>query len=130
MMPDYFTGLISQYSGALNADQSARYSKAVIEAWYFTLSFDDQKQLINLLPDYLKPKKKVFFIKKNQNVSPNQGEIFVFRLVQDLSRSSNEEAEFIARGVFRSLKVISSTEQNFAYSRLFTKKFSEFFIGS
>ncbi|MSR68426.1 hypothetical protein EXS66_01410 [Candidatus Saccharibacteria bacterium] len=130
MMPDYFTALVSQYAGAFNAEQSTRYAKAVIEAWYFTLSHADQKVLINLLPDYLQPKKKLFFAKKNQSICPNQYQIFTSRLVVDLVRSSSDEAEFIAHGVFRSLKIISSPEQNFEYSKLFRNRLSAFFIRS
>jgi hypothetical protein len=128
VMPDYFIALVTQYCGAMNEDQAARYAKSVVDAWYFTLPKEKQDALIKLLPDYLRPKKQLFLFSRKQNNSIDQSKIFISRLMIDLSKSSPDEAEYIASGIMKSLKVISSPEKKFALSKLFDDKLLELYI--
>jgi len=127
-MPDHFIALVSQYTGALNTAQSERYAKAVIDAWYFSLPRNGQLMLSRLLPDYLTPKRKLFYSQRSQKTAINQSQIFRARLTADLSRSNFEEVEPIARGVLKSLKILSSTQKKFAYSKLLTPRLAKLYI--
>jgi hypothetical protein len=127
-MPDYFIALVSQYCGAMNEEQAKRYAKSVVDAWYFTLPKDKQDLLINLLPEYLKPKKQVFLFSRKQNVQIDQSKVFISRVMLDLSKSSTDEAEYITSGIMKSIKVISSPEKKFALSKLFDDKLLELYI--
>lgn len=129
-MPDYFIALVTQYSGAINHEQATRYAKSVIDAWYFTLPKDEQDTLIRLLPEYLKPKKQLFLFSRKQNTPINQADIFINRIKIDLSKTSSDEAEYVAKGIMKSIKVISSPEKKFAYSKLFDDKLLELYISS
>lgn len=131
MMPDYFISLIMQYAGALNSDQAERYSKSVVSAWYFSIDQKSQRQLALLLPEYLRPARRVFFSFAKAKPAANQDQLFVSRVQLDLSKTSPEESEQVIRGVMKSLKVISSQHQKFAYSRLLTgQKLQKIFIES
>lgn len=129
-MPDYFIALVTQYSGAINQEQATRYAKSVIDAWYFTLPKDEQDTLIRLLPEYLKPKKQLFLFSRKQSTPINQADIFINRIKIDLSKTSSDEAEYVAKGIMKSIKVISSPEKKFAYSKLFDDKLLELYICS
>lgn len=131
MMPDYFISLIMQYAGALNPEQATRYASSVINAWYFSIDQKSQRQLAELLPQYLRPTRRVFFNFTKPRVAENQDQIFVSRVQLDLSKTSPEESEQIISGVMKSIKVISSQQQKFAYSRLITgQKIQKIFIES
>ncbi len=130
-MPDYFTALVSQYTGALNTAQSERYAKAVIDAWYFSLPINHQKVLLKLLPDYLRPKHNLFFARlrqKSYKSNTLQSEVFYTRLVSELSRASIDEVVPIASGVLKSLKILSSHQKKFEYSKLFSNKLVKLYI--
>lgn len=121
-MPDYFTALVCQYSGAVNTDQAESYTRSFIDAWYFTLPKKEQLKLVELLPEYLKPNKKTFAFKRQSDFNGDQSKIFISRVTMDLARSGDDESIYIVKGIMKSLKVISSTEQKFAYSQLFDSK--------
>jgi hypothetical protein len=128
-MPDYFIALISQYSGALNQEQAERFARSIIDAWYFSSDEDSRKKLQKLLPDYLKPKKNLFFNSIRQRSKISQDDIFFTRLMIDLSKTDQDEVVQIIKGVMKSLKVVSSQSSKFAYSNLFSsKKLQKIFI--
>ena len=121
-MPDYFVALITQYCGALNQDQAERFARAIIDAWYFSSDEDAKKKIVKLWPEYLQPKKNIFFNKIKYANKINQDEIFFTRLMIDLSKTDQDEIIQIIRGVMKSLKIVSSQSSKFAYSNLFTSK--------
>lgn len=128
-MPDYFIALISQYSGALNQEQAERFARSIIDAWYFSSDEDSRKKLQKLLPEYLKPKKNLFFNSIRQRNKVSQDDIFFTRLMIDLSKTDQDEVVQIIKGVMKSLKVVSSQSSKFAYSNLFSsKKLQKIFI--
>ncbi len=127
-MPDYFTALVSQYCGAVNTAQAENYARSFIDAWYFTLPTESQTELIKILPDYLKPKKKTFGFKRKLDFNGNQSEIFLSRLTMDLGRSAEDETKYIIMGLMKSLKVISSPEQKFAYSKLLDRRLFDLYV--
>jgi hypothetical protein len=129
-MPDYFTALICQYSGAVNSAQAENYARSFVDAWYFTLPRDKQAKLLNLLPDYLKPKKQTFGFKRQSDFKGTQSEIFISRMTIDLARTGNDESKYIVKGLMKSLKIISSPEQKFAYSRLLDSKLYDLYVGA
>lgn len=128
-MPDYFVALVSQYSGALNQDQAERYARSIISAWYFSSDEPTRKKLISLLPEYLRPKKNLFFNSVRHKSKISQDDIFFTRLMIDLSKTDQDEITHIIKGVLKSLKVVSSQSTRFAYHGLFTsKKLQQLFI--
>lgn len=130
-MPDYFTSLVMQYSGALNAEQAERYAKSVINAWYFSIDQKSQKKLEILLPEYLRPSKRIFLSFTKPRVADNQDEVFIARVKVDLAKTGAEESLQVIQGVMKSLKVVSSQRQKFTYSQLLTgKKLQKVYIES
>jgi hypothetical protein len=128
-MPDYFIALVSQYSGALNQEQAERYARSIISAWYFSSDEANRKKLISLLPDYLRPKKNLFFNSVRYKSRVSQDDIFFTRLMIDLSKTDQDEVAHIIKGVMKSLKVVSSQSSRFAYHELFTsKKLQQMFL--
>ena len=129
-MPDYFTALVCQYSGAINSEQAENYIRSFIDSWYFTLPQDKQNELIKLLPDYLRPKKQrqTFGFKRQVEFNGNQSKIFVSRMTMDLARTGDDESKYIISGIMKSLKIISSPEQKFAFSKLFDSQLYELFV--
>lgn len=128
-MPDYFIALLTQYSGALNQEQAERFARSIVDAWYFSSDEESRKKLMKLLPDYLRPKKNLFFSIVRFKSKISQDEIFFTRLMIDLSKTDQDEIVQIIKGVMKSLKVVSSQSNKFAYSNLFTsKKLQKIFI--
>ena len=81
------------------------------------------------LPEYLKPKKNLFFNSIKQRSKASQDDIFFTRLMIDLSKTDQDEVVHIIKGVMKSLKVVSSQSSKFAYSNLFSsKKLQKIFI--
>lgn len=128
-MPDYFIALLTQYSGALNQEQAERFARSIVDAWYFSSDEESRKKLMKLLPEYLRPKKNLFFSSVRFKSKISQDEIFFTRLMIDLSKTDQDEVVQIIKGVMKSLKVVSSQSNKFAYSNLFTsKKLQKIFI--
>ena len=128
-MPDYFIALVSQYSGALNQEQAERYARSIVNAWYFSSDEASRKKLLNLLPEYLRPKKNLFFNSVRYKSKISQDDIFFTRLMIDLSKTDQDEVAHIIKGVMKSLKVVSSQSSRFAYHGLFTsKKLQQMFL--
>jgi hypothetical protein len=46
----------------------------------------------------------------------------------DLGRSAEDETKYIISGVMKSIKIISSPEQKFSYSKLFDKKLFDLYV--
>lgn len=130
-MPDYFVALVCQYSGAINSEQAERYARSFIAAWYFTLNKKDQDKLVSLLPDYLKPKKNnIFAASRKPKLNLAQSNIFISRIGADLAKTGDDECLQVISALMKSLKIISSHEQKFAYSNLLDSKLHEIFVRS
>ena len=129
-MPDYLTALICQYSGAVNSAQAESYARSFIDAWYFTLDKEGQNKLVKLLPEYLTPKKNIFGFKRQSEFKGNQSEILISRITVDLTRSGDDESRYIIEGLMKSLKIISSPEQKFAYSKLLDARLYKLYVGA
>jgi hypothetical protein len=114
-MPEYFLALVSQYSGALNKSQAERYAKSVVDAWYYSSDNKTKTELLSLLPEYLRPQKKLFHNVLSPKVNLDQDDIFISRVMAELSKTDSNEAEQIIAGVFKSLKIISSQKSKFKY---------------
>lgn len=130
-LPEYFIGLVSQYTGALNSEQAERYARSVIEAWYFSLDQEAQKKLSATLPKYLTPSRRVFQSVLKPKLNPDQDAIFSTRLMHQLLITDQYEVRQITAGVFKSLKIVSSQPDKFAYSRLISgRSLQKIYIGS
>lgn len=128
-MPDYFKALVGQYCGAVNSSQAENYARSFIDAWYFTLTRAKQSELVSILPDYLRPRKQnTFNFKRQTEFRGVQSDIFISRLTMDLGRSAEDETKYIILGVMKSIKIISSPEQKFSYSKLFDKKLFDLYV--
>lgn len=130
-LPEYFIGLVSQYTGALNSEQAERYARSVIEAWYFSLDQEAQKKLRETLPKYLTSSRRVFQSVLKPKLNPDQDAIFSTRLMHQLLITDQYEVRQITAGVFKSLKIVSSQTDKFAYSRLISgRSLQKIYIGS
>ena len=130
-MPEYFLALVSQYTAAINPEQAQRYSKSVISAWYFSSNAETQSKLRKLLPAYLLPQNRLFHSMRKPKTNPNQDLVYNTRLLTELSVTDQKEINHITSGVFRSLKVISSQKNKFAYAELIEgSKLKSIFIKS
>ena len=127
-MPDYFISLVMQYTSAVNSDQAERYARSVVNSWYLSLDSLKQKKLKSALPDYLKPKARLFFAKRINNPSMKQYYPVINRMMHDLSLNDEVEATDVYSGVMKSLKIISSHQAKFAYSQLLDSKLSRLYI--
>ena len=130
-VPEYFIGLVSQYTGAINTEQSARYARSVIEAWYFSLDQLSQAKLHETLPSYLAPRKNIFNSILKPKLNPDQDSVFTARLMSELSITDPNEVKQITSGVLKSLKIVSSQKDKFKYSELIAgRKLKKIFIES
>lgn len=127
-MPEYFQALIKQYCGAVGSEQAERYARAVISAWYHSLSSVARQQLVVALPDYLQPKTQLFFHKRVSEPEGVQNELIRQRLSAELQKTDSSEVNQVLKGFFRSLKVISEPSQKFAYSELLDRDLKQLFI--
>jgi hypothetical protein len=127
-MPEYFQALIKQYCGAVGNEQAERYARAVIGAWYHSLSSTDRQQLVESLPEYLRPKSQLFFHKRVSEPEGVQMELIRERLSAELQKTDQVEVNQVLTGFFRSLKVISEPAQKFHYSELLDRDLKQLFI--
>lgn len=129
-IPDYFNALNIQYGSALNDAQASEHAKRVAEAWLLTLSQDKQAILLENLPTYLIPKKKIFFdqvLVSNHQIGC-QSDIILERLKLQLQKTDDTEVRQIVSGFFKTLKIILSNEQKFQLARLLDKPLYILFV--
>lgn len=111
-IPDYFIALMKQYGNLVSDQDANNLVTSLSSALYMNLDEASRKQVFEIIPAYLKPKKQLF----GRRLHDEEAEFDIARFVRHamVTSSMTDENELSAalRAYFKTIKILSDREHN------------------